>query len=43
MRTEDLTLSVKKIVSDLDTDQPIERVMTMNAVLTTPQTTTNFS
>ena len=33
MRTEDLTMSVKKIVSDLDTDQPIERVMTMNSVL----------
>jgi putative ABC transport system permease protein len=33
MRTEDLTLSVKKIVSDLDTDQPIEQVMTVNQVL----------
>lgn len=33
MRPEDLTLSVKKIVSDLDADQPVEQVMTMSALL----------
>jgi len=33
LRAEDLSLSVKKIVSDLDSDQPIERVMTMRQVL----------
>jgi putative ABC transport system permease protein len=33
MRTEDLTLAVKKVVFDLDTDQPIEQVMTMSQVL----------
>jgi len=33
LRSEDLTLAIKKIVSDLDTDQPIEEVMTMNQVL----------
>jgi len=33
MRTEDLTLSVKKIVTDLDGDQPITHVMTMNDLL----------
>src|SRR5208282_80131 len=33
MRTEDLTLSVKKIVTDLDTEQPVERVMTMDQLL----------
>jgi putative ABC transport system permease protein len=33
MRAQDLSLSVKKIVSDLDTDQPIEHVMTMDSVL----------
>jgi len=33
IRTEDLTLAVKKVVFDLDTDQPIEQVMTMSQVL----------
>jgi predicted permease len=33
MHTENLSLAVKKIVSDLDTDQPVEQVMTMNQIL----------
>jgi putative ABC transport system permease protein len=33
MRAEDLTLSVKKIVTDLDSEQPVERVMTMDQLL----------
>jgi putative ABC transport system permease protein len=33
MRAEDLSLVVKKIVTDLDADQPIEHVMTMDQLL----------
>ena len=33
LRAEDLTLNVRKIVSDLDAEQPVEQVMTMNQLL----------
>ena len=33
MRAEDLSLAIKKVVTDLDADQPVEQVMTMDQVL----------